>query len=295
MLSRKLYFDEIALGCDFHAALAADFPRRTDALLHTHDFPEAFYVLEGSGNHECNDHGETLRAGDLRWIRPQECHTFSVRPGQKMHFINIAFRQSVWEEFRRFAFGTSEETAWEAVPDPPAAHVPPVHRAACARLFGEMLHLFHTRPTRLALCRFWTEALPLLGVPLEEGAERASFAMSHELEGAFPIWLTQACLTMQSPAALKAGAPHFVALCGVSPAHLSRTFKAHTGQTPTEFVNTKRLEQAALLLATTTEEILSIADECGFENLSYFYRLFRHRYGLSPRRYRLAARQAVMP
>ena len=49
------------------------------------------------------------------------------------------------------------------------------------------------------------------------------------------------------------------------PAHLAQTLKAATGQTPTEFVNTLRLERAALLLSTTTTEILQIADECGFE------------------------------
>jgi hypothetical protein len=35
MRSRKLCFDEIALGGDFHAALAADFPRRADGLMYT--------------------------------------------------------------------------------------------------------------------------------------------------------------------------------------------------------------------------------------------------------------------
>jgi len=288
MALRHLRFDRIAPDRLFHAALAADFPRRADALLHTHDFSEAMYVLDGTGTHALNGADYALRAGDLLWIRPQDRHGFYVSPGQKMHFINIAFRQDLWEDFRRLALDAPGPTAWEAAPDPPAVHVPPTRRAESARLFQDMLLLFHARPTRLALCRFWGELLPLLAPP-------APGAGASPPEPAGPAWLARACLALHAEDALRAGVPRLVALCGVSPAHLARTLKASQGQTPTEFVNALRLEHAAMLLATTTQEIGGVAADCGFENLSYFYRLFRARFGQSPRRYRLGARLAVLP
>ncbi len=316
-----MHFEEVAPGRDFHAALGADFPRRADAVLHTHDFSEAMYVLDGVGMHPLNGEERLLRAGDLLWIRPSDRHTFYVRLGQKLHFINIAFRQSLWEDFRRLAFGSDADTPWETAPDPPAVHVPPAQRADCARLFQDMLRNYHTRPTCLALCRFWTEALPLIHpaalgdgrphpgplLPKGEGAREERFGqwacptpiplLSKERLGevSSPPWLTRACLALRAEDALKAGVPRLVALCGVSPAHLARTLKASQGLTPTEFVNALRLEQAAILLTTTTQEIIEIASDCGFENLSYFYRLFRRRFGQSPRQYRLGARLAVMP
>ncbi|MGH2559654.1 MAG: helix-turn-helix domain-containing protein, partial [Thermomicrobiales bacterium] len=61
------------------------------------------------------------------------------------------------------------------------------------------------------------------------------------------------------------------------------------------FVNDLRLERAALLLRTTTQEITEIAAECGFDSLSYFYRLFGRRFGASPRAFRVHARRAVVP
>ena len=165
MAPRHLRFDQVAPGRDFHAALAADFSRRADALLHTQDFSEAMYVLDGAGTHALNGADHALRAGDLLWIRPQDRHGFCVHPGQKMHFINIAFRQDLWAAFRRLALDAPGPTAWEVAPDPPAVHVPPTRRAESARLFQDMLLLFHSQPTRLALCRFWGELLPLLAPP----------------------------------------------------------------------------------------------------------------------------------
>ena len=283
-----LCFDEIAPGLDFHAALAADFPRRLERVAHTHDFSEVFYVLDGIGAHLLNEEEHELRAGDLCWIRPQDRHAFSTRPGQKLHFVNIAFRQSCWADFRRLALEASQPAPWETAPNPLIVSVSPARRGETARLFQDLLRGFHSHPTRLALCRFWGEVLPTL-LPVPAAAGRS------DTVPAGPAWLSHACLALHSEEAVRAGVPRLVALCGVSPAHLARTLKSVSGQTPTEFVNALRLERAALLLATTTAEIIEISDGCGFENLSYFYRLFRRRFGQSPRRYRLTARTAVLP
>ena len=287
MIPRCLHFDEIAPGRDFHAALAADFPRRQGSVAHTHDFGEVMYVLEGIGMHAVNSTEHPLRAGDLLWIRPPDVHTFYTRPGQKLYFINIAFRQNIWTDFRRLAIETPGAAPWESCPDPFLVALPPARRAGCVHLFQEMLRGFHTHPTRLALCRFWAEVLPLLLPPAAGPVDSAGPPS--------PPWLSRACLALQSADALQAGVPRLVDLCGVSPAHLARTLKAVRGQTPTEFVNSLRLEQAAILLATTTSQIIEIASECGFDNLSYFYRLFQRRFGQSPRRYRLDTRRTVQP
>jgi AraC-like DNA-binding protein len=47
-------------------------------------------------------------------------------------------------------------------------------------------------------------------------------------------------------------------------------------------LNELRLGKAARLLAMTTKRISDIAFECGFNDLSYFNRSFRRRFGLTP-------------
>jgi len=67
---------------------------------------------------------------------------------------------------------------------------------------------------------------------------------------------------------------------------LSREIKKKTGKTYTEIVQDKRLAQAAFLLKNTDRNILDIALAVGYENISYFYRIFQKVYGKSPMHFR---------
>ena len=69
-------------------------------------------------------------------------------------------------------------------------------------------------------------------------------------------------------------------------AWLSREIKRRTGQTYTELLQERRLRQAAWLLEHTRQRVADIALAVGYENVSYFHRLFQKRFGLSPKKYR---------
>ena len=67
--------------------------------------------------------------------------------------------------------------------------------------------------------------------------------------------------------------------------------KCSDGMTVTDFLNHHRLSHAAHLLATTDDAVTLIADISGFNNRSYFNRLFRERYKLTPSEYRKVAKE----
>lgn len=69
-------------------------------------------------------------------------------------------------------------------------------------------------------------------------------------------------------------------------AWLSREIKRRTGRTYTELLQERRLRQAAWLLEHTRQRISDIALSVGYENVSYFHRIFQKRFGLSPKKYR---------
>lgn len=71
---------------------------------------------------------------------------------------------------------------------------------------------------------------------------------------------------------------------------MSREIKKQSGRTYTELVQQKRLAQAAYLLTNTKMSVMDIGLAVGYENMSYFHRIFQARYGMTPRKYRMAER-----
>lgn len=71
---------------------------------------------------------------------------------------------------------------------------------------------------------------------------------------------------------------------------LSREIKRKTGKTYTQIVQDKRLAQAAFLLKNTDRNVSDISLAVGYENISYFHRIFTESFGKSPRQYRVQER-----
>ena len=67
---------------------------------------------------------------------------------------------------------------------------------------------------------------------------------------------------------------------------LSRHIKKLTGRNYTELVQQKRLSQAQFLLQNTNLSVTDVGLAVGYSNLSYFYRIFREKYGVSPKKWR---------
>ena len=77
------------------------------------------------------------------------------------------------------------------------------------------------------------------------------------------------------------------ALMGYDIYWLSRAIKKLTGKTYKELLQIKRLNQASFLLLNTKLTANDISVAIGYDNTSYFYRIFKMYYGVSPREYRL--------
>ena len=68
-------------------------------------------------------------------------------------------------------------------------------------------------------------------------------------------------------------------------------FKLTIGQTYHSYLIGVRMAKAADLLRYSTKSISEIAEECGFENSTYFTTVFRREFGTPPSKYRNAARR----
>lgn len=77
-----------------------------------------------------------------------------------------------------------------------------------------------------------------------------------------------------------------VARSGLPERSFKRRFQLATGMSPMEYVHTLRLEEAKQMLEASTLAVEAVALELGYEDASFFNRLFRREVGLTPAAYR---------
>lgn len=68
--------------------------------------------------------------------------------------------------------------------------------------------------------------------------------------------------------------------------HFIRVFKHQTGETPNAYITKRKLEKAELTLVTTNMAVNRIADCLGYDDYSYFNRIFKKNSGMTPQQYR---------
>lgn len=74
--------------------------------------------------------------------------------------------------------------------------------------------------------------------------------------------------------------------CGVSEAYIHRVVKQSTSLTVKEYINKLRLRHAIHEMECTNNCFALISRSCGFQSVSYFYRVFKKLYGMTPTEYR---------
>lgn len=74
--------------------------------------------------------------------------------------------------------------------------------------------------------------------------------------------------------------------CSISTSYLSKILKEELGSTFTEYTNAIRIEKSKQMLLDSDYRILEIAIACGFDDQSYFTKVFKKTTGMNPCKYR---------
>ncbi|MCM1306966.1 MAG: AraC family transcriptional regulator [Butyrivibrio sp.] len=75
-------------------------------------------------------------------------------------------------------------------------------------------------------------------------------------------------------------------ICGFSSSHFMKFFKNTMGCSFIDYLNDYRLSMASRMLISSEDTVLSVAADCGYYNLSYFNRLFKRKYKVTPSEFR---------
>ena len=103
---------------------------------------------------------------------------------------------------------------------------------------------------------------------------------------AYPKPLARALAMMRDTKVLTFSVRDMALRAGVSEPYLYALFHKHLGVSPHQYLLNYRLRLARIRLAGSDDNIKTISEECGFENLESFYRAFRRTSGMPPGEYR---------
>jgi AraC family cel operon transcriptional repressor len=241
--------------------------------LHSHDFYEMFLISKGKAIHNINGENQMLTKGSFVLIRPNDKHKYDFFNHFDFEIISIGIPISEFEDACTW-LNVSLETM--TLPNLPA-HIL-LDAYSLADVERKLLHI-KREECGVDRKQYFLSILPLL---------LYKFIYEHEGEqpgSLLPIWLTELIEKMNEPENFIVGLPRLLEFSNCSHEHLTREFRKHLGITPTEFINTKRMNHAAELLLGRKHEILDICYLSGFNNPSHFYHIFKSIYHFSPRQF----------
>ena len=249
---------------------------------HTHDYVEMVYMCTGETTHMVNGERLILRAGELL-ILGRNARQEILPAGENDVAVNFVVRPDFFAG--TLPFLGEEET--------------PLRRFLVACLCGqEASNVLHFQVSDVLpvqnlienLLYTLIEAVPnkhgihemtmgLLFAELMNHTETLSVASAEQSAVVSVLRYVETHYALGSLTEI-AEQLHY------APAALSRLIRQKTGKTYTELLQEKRLSQSAWLLRNTTRKVDEIAHAVGYENISYFHRIFAARYHQSPKQYR---------
>lgn len=241
--------------------------------LHCHTFFELFLVSKGKAVHCINGASQLLTEGSFVLIRPDDIHKYEFFNQYDFELINISFQREVFEDACRIdlcspSFFTNPEVSPHIILD--GYNFTDVKR--------KLLH-FDRKEPGFARKRYLHSLLPFF---------LYRFLAEPEIihpNTYIPSWMTDLLQEMDCSDNFVTGLPRLLELANMSQEHLTREFRKYLNITPTEYINARRMNYAIKLLLETDSEIIDICHECGFNNLSHFYRNFHKQFECSPKKF----------
>lgn len=250
------------------------------ASIHTHTFYEFFIVAKGSALHLVNDSIQTITPGNLIFIRPKDTHSYEFYYSQDFRIVNIGFSQQMFQDIRLFLDHTVMFKELSDAELPPCVHTDTHEKTEIIARFEEIGCLMDTPEVQKTVLYAKCCLADLF----------TRYFFSYEIEEYpavnCPSWFQPMLEEMQKIDHLRIGFPKMIELSACSSNHLCRVFKSVMSMTPTEYINSKRLEYSVYLLTQTSREIIEISMLCGFSSLSHFYHLFKKKYQCPPSKFR---------
>lgn len=277
---KKTHFDAAFPYNTFPCCIPQDF---LSVPMHWHDEMEIIYIKKGQGGVSIDLQSAIVSQGDIILVAPGQMHEIFQYQQERMEYENILFDLNMLitknndicttDFFSPLKHSHILEKNIYTSKDPAYAHIahcldqmdeicktfPPAYQLAIkSYLFSMFYELFSNLDFASAAKKPY------------KSLEKLRFVIKY-VENHYPERLT---------------IEQIAKLCDYSPSHFMKIFKNAMGTSFIDYLNDYRLLMSARLLHSSDSTILSISEEVGFENLSYFNRCFKKKFGKTPSAYR---------
>ena len=234
-----------------------------------------FWIIEGTGWGEIQGLGPRFRMEPGGWVLMPEglTHTLRQDPGQVMKVIAVHFHAKVYG-----ALNLLELLGYPAYIPPKAGN------EIIDQISKELCREFAVKaPGRRSAMQ--AQLLQLFIWPLRErGAffNPVSTAQSADWPRLLPVlsWIEQNLEDSELSIAQLAKRVH------LSEVQFRKIFRRAVGQSPTRFIQRRRIQKSSALLINSLLTVEQISVECGFNDPAFFNRIFKTHMGISPGNFR---------
>jgi YesN/AraC family two-component response regulator len=233
--------------------------------LHWHEFFEFELVISGSGINILNGIPEEIKTGCMIFLTPTDFHEIKTHPDAPLKIINVHFNEMfVSEDIRNelvYCVAQSvflDEDVFSEI------------NKEFIRLLNEQRHDLLLRKTSIR-----NSIDRILLILFRNRIEKEVICKNKSSLGFALQYIEQHYredLTLNKIADL----------CHFTPCYFSKKFHDEFGRTFQEYLMNKRLNLAKNLLKSTDLSIMRVCFESGFNNHTYFTRMFKRLFNLTP-------------
>lgn len=250
---------------------------------HTHAFIELVYILSGKGKHSINGRWYPVERGNLLLINFGQTHAFCSI--DHMEIVNCliqpefidkelinsenAFEMLILTEFKDFNLGPDKLT--------PMLHFKGRDMIEIENIISNMIDEFTAKDInyRTALKGYLLVLLTKIFRIMQNADSANILKQVNRITPELLQYIEEKCfekITLQELAQK----------CFYSPTYFSRIFKDYYGKSLTEFINNKRIQEAARLIKETNCSIEEISHIVGYHDRKQFYKIFKEYMGVNP-------------
>lgn len=263
----------------------------TRTQMHSHEYLELFYIVDGEYRQKILDNEFTFSKGELCLI-DRNCLHQEILDGTSASILFLGMTPDIFDDVMKRQLDTDtgitaflnmallkQKNVQQYLHFRPRveAHVDPEMRQTLTSLLLELSR--HDQASRIICQGLLLRLFGLLSTQYD-------FSLSKKMKKEIG-WILFEEISLFIKQHLRNISVHMLSEeFHFQDDYFNRLLKAQTGLTYTEYLQSLRLERAEELLRDTDLQIEAIAREVGYHNKGYFYKIFTERHQLTPAQFR---------